>query len=104
MHGAPLGEAGSKLRHALQQIDPLLSSPILIEALRLPRPEVRAAAAAALASAPTKWRRCSIIWIIGRPDVPGEGKGINSLTTIFGKSQCLPADYEEAEVKDCVER
>ncbi len=102
-HEIALNNARLNMIYALQQIDPSLSGPILIQALKLPEPQMHAAAAVALASAPSSDAIAELFVSLDDPDVEVKGQTINSLTSIFHEPQCLPPGYAGEPFTACVE-
>jgi hypothetical protein len=102
-HDAALATSRSNMIYALQMISPSLSGPILIQALRLPESELRVAAAAALASAPSNEAIRALFGALDDPDIEVKGRAINSLTSLFHEPQCLPSGYAGEAFSACVE-
>jgi hypothetical protein len=103
-HEVALNNARLNMIYALQQIDPFLAGPILIQALKLPEPTMRGAAALALnqvRSGDTVW---ALFDALDDPDVEVRRAVINSLTAFLQKAQCLPStDDAEDAFGACVE-
>jgi hypothetical protein len=104
-HDIALNQGRGNMIYALQQIDPSLSGPILIQALKLPESQLRAAAAAALGSVRSDEATRALFEALNDPDPEVKGSVVNSLTGIFHAPQCLPAGYAPAALFDaCVEQ
>jgi hypothetical protein len=103
-HDVILNNARGNMICALQQIDPSLSGPILIQALKLPEPNLRVAAAAALGSVRSNGAIAALFAALEDPDTEVRGSAINSLTGIFHAPQCLPPGYAPADLfQACVD-
>jgi hypothetical protein len=103
-HEIALDNARGNLVYALQQIDPSLSGPILIQALKLPESQMRIAAAAALGSVHSNDAIKALLQALDDSDIEVKGSAINSLTGIFHAPQCLPTGYAPADLfQACVE-
>jgi hypothetical protein len=103
-HDVALKNARGNMIYALQQIDASASGPILIQALKLPEPEMRVAAAGALGYAPSKDAITALFGSLDDPDAEVRRQVINSLTAIFHEPQCLaqPGHLEDL-LRACVE-
>ena len=103
-HDVALDQSRGNMIYALQQINPSLSGPILIQALKLPQSQLRVAAAAALGSVHSRDAIKALSGALDDPDDEVRGSAINSLTGIFHAAQCLPAGYAPADLfQACVE-
>jgi len=103
-HDPALNQARGNMIYALQQINPDLSAPILIQALKLPESQLRVAAAAALGSVHSSNSTRVLFEALDDPDTDVRGSAINSLTEIFHTSQCLPTGYAPAGLfQACIE-
>jgi hypothetical protein len=104
VHDADVANAGANMISALQEVDSSIAGLILVQALNLPEPTMRGAAAAAL----NQVRSGDAVWALfdslDDPDVEVRRAVINSLTAIFQKAQCLPpTDDAEDAFRACVE-
>lgn len=103
-HDDALSQARINMIYALQEVDPSLSGPILIQALKLPESQLRVAAAAALGSIHSDDAIKALFEALDDPDTEVKGRAINSLTGIFHAPQCLPTGYAPADLfQACVE-
>jgi hypothetical protein len=103
-HDVALNQARGSMIYSLQQIDPSLSGPILIQAIKLPEPQLRVAVAAALGSIRSDEAATALFGALDDPDTEVRGSAINSLTGIFHATQCLPPGYAPADLfQACVE-
>jgi hypothetical protein len=104
-HEDALNNARGNMIYALQEIDPSLSGPILIQALKLPESQLRVAAAAALGSVGSNDAKAALFRALDDPDTEVRGRAINSLTGIYHALQCLPTGYAPAGLFEaCVEQ
>lgn len=104
VHDADVANARANMISALQEVESSIAEPILVQALKLPEPTMRGAAAAAL----NQVRSGDAVWALfdslDDPDLEVRRAVINSLTAIFQKTQCLPpADDAEHAFRSCVE-
>ena len=97
-HDVALNNARDNMILALQQIDPSLADPILIQALRLPEPRMRVTAASALWHAPSDDAIAALFGSLDDPDREVRWSAINTLTSIFRESQCLPQPPDAEEL------
>ncbi len=99
-HDVALDNARGNMIYALQQIDPSLADPILIQALRLPEAQMRVTAAAALGHAPTDDAIAALFGSLDDSDREVRRSVINTLTSIFreSQSQCLPEQPDAEEL------
>ena len=103
-HDVALNQARGNMIYALQQINPSLSGPILIQALKLPESPLRVAAAAALGSVHSDDAIRALFMALDDSDTEVKGSAINSLTGIFHAPQCLPTGYAPAALFEaCVD-
>ena len=98
VHDPDVANARTNMIYALQEIDPSLAGPILIQALRLPEPRIRAAAAAALWHAPSNDAIAALFGSLDDPDREVRWSAINALTSIFREPQCLPQQPDSEDL------
>jgi hypothetical protein len=103
IHDDAAANARGNMIYALQEVDAAVAGPILIEALRLPEPQLRAAAAAALWHAPSEDAIAALSECLDDSDRNVRWSSINTLTSIFHEPQCLPQSNEEELFSSCVE-